>query len=46
LTITTSGERRRGSPRLVAGPVPVAVACHRVFGSTSARERKFRLAKA
>jgi hypothetical protein len=31
---------------LVAGPTPVAVAYHGVFGSTSTGEKKLRLAKA
>jgi hypothetical protein len=31
---------------LVAGPTPVAAACHGAFGSTSTGEKKLRLAKA
>jgi hypothetical protein len=46
LTITTFGEPGAAPLGFVAGPAPVAAACHRVFGSTSAGERKFRLAKA
>jgi hypothetical protein len=45
-TITTFGERPRGSLRPRRWPAPVAAACHEAFGSISTEEGKLRLAKA